>query len=197
MTIMRSGPKTKDLTGKQFGHWRVLGFSRYSTCPSNQRMTYWTCRCACGIERDVQGRSLRSGKSTNCGCYAREATRKRRTLPDGGAALNCLFGRYKDGAKTRGLLFNLDKTQVKELSQKPCNYCGRLPQQQIWANSTHPNYRFNGGFVYNGIDRVDNTKGYLLDNVVPCCGVCNRMKMAMPVDEFLEQIGRIVAHREI
>lgn len=192
---MKSNPKAEDLTDKQFGWWHVLGFSRYSRMPSNKRMTYWVCRCVCGVERDVQGRSLRSGKSVSCGCYARKASRDWHSLPKGESALNQLYRRYEDGAKKRGLLFNLDKTQVKELSQKPCNYCGYPPHQKVWADPNLKNYKYNGGFVYNGIDRIDNTKGYLLDNVVPCCGVCNRMKMTMSVDEFLEQIGRITAHR--
>ncbi|HEC67150.1 MAG TPA: hypothetical protein ENI23_17875 [bacterium] len=42
-----------------------------------------------------------------------------------------------------------------------------------------------------GLDRVDNKKGYELENCVPCCKICNSMKMTMDKDEFLKHIKRI------
>jgi len=48
--------------------------------------------------------------------------------------------------------------------------------------------------VYTGIDRVDNSKGYIPTNVVPCCGVCNFMKGRLGLDIFLTQIKRIHAN---
>jgi hypothetical protein len=32
---------------------------------------------------------------------------------------------------------------------------------------------------YNGIDRVDNEKGYLVENCVPCCFTCNSLKKSV------------------
>lgn len=54
-----------DLTGMRFGRWTVL-----SKCdpPGNGRPQKWLCKCDCGSERCVQGRSLRKGKSESCGC---------------------------------------------------------------------------------------------------------------------------------
>ena len=54
----------KDLTNKVFGHWLVLGFS-HSTKHGD---LYWFCKCKCGVINPVTGNSLKSGKSTNCGC---------------------------------------------------------------------------------------------------------------------------------
>ena len=34
-------------------------------------------------------------------------------------------------------------------------------------------------FVYNGIDRVDNSKGYTLNNILVCCYDCNTKKGAI------------------
>lgn len=56
-----------DLTGKQFGYWTVL-----YKAPSRSKHTYWHCRCKCGIEKDVSGDNLSSGKSQSCGCYSKE-----------------------------------------------------------------------------------------------------------------------------
>ena len=48
----------KDLTGKTFGDWEVLYY-----CGAGM---YW-CRCSCGVEQYVSGRSLRAGTSKSCG----------------------------------------------------------------------------------------------------------------------------------
>ena len=43
----------------------------------------------------------------------------------------------------------------------------------------------------NGIDRIDSSKGYTVENSVPCCKYCNTAKNTMSVDEFLKWIGRV------
>lgn len=47
-----------DLTGKQFGQWKVLEYA-------GDRK--WKCQCSCGVIKAVSGSDLRNGKSTNCG----------------------------------------------------------------------------------------------------------------------------------
>jgi hypothetical protein len=49
--------------------------------------------------------------------------------------------------------------------------------------------------TYGGIDRKDNTIGYVVGNVVPCCIVCNRAKMDLPYEAFLAWLGRVTAYQ--
>jgi len=44
-----------------------------------------------------------------------------------------------------------------------------------------------------GIDRWDNSQGYLADNVVPCCKDCNRAKNTRTPREFVEGCRAIAA----
>jgi hypothetical protein len=53
----------------------------------------------------------------------------------------------------------------------------------------------NGDYVYNGIDRLDSSRGYEMGNVVPCCKQCNWAKNDIPYDEFLDWIKRV--HRNL
>ena len=53
--------------------------------------------------------------------------------------------------------------------------------------------RYCDGSTRGGLDRVDNDRGYNLDNVVPCCEVCNHMKWKLSRDEFLNHITKIYA----
>ena len=53
----------------------------------------------------------------------------------------------------------------------------------------------NGSYVYSGLDRVDNSIGYILENVVPCCVTCNSMKMAMSYNEFITHLRAMLFYR--
>ncbi len=62
----RGKERIKNLTGLTFGDWYVLGLSDNNKDKHN---TYWKCRCLkCKKIKDVEGYSLTSGNSTNCGC---------------------------------------------------------------------------------------------------------------------------------
>lgn len=52
-----------DLTGQQFGKWKVLRYAGSKKCT-----VYFVCECACGTVKDVKGASLRTGLSKSCGC---------------------------------------------------------------------------------------------------------------------------------
>ena len=78
----------------------------------------------------------------------------------------------------------------------PCHYCGRVDQNKLSVRSRS----VKGGWVvkdfkYNGLDRKDNSKGYTIDNCVPCCAVCNRGKNSMVYNEWEEYIDTLVAFR--
>ena len=47
-------------------------------------------------------------------------------------------------------------------------------------------------YTYNGIDRVDNSKGYTEENCVPCCADIDAMKMDLPKKRFLELCTKVV-----
>lgn len=56
--------RIKDLTGKHFGEWIVIGCSKSNY---NGHNIMWTCKCSCGVVKDVNGESLKNGDSKSCG----------------------------------------------------------------------------------------------------------------------------------
>lgn len=67
---------------------------------------------------------------------------------------------------------------VFPLIGKPCHYCDTPPSNIMKTrNSIAP-------LKYSGIDRVNNSEGYVSGNCVPCCTICNRAKQGMSVSEF-------------
>jgi hypothetical protein len=69
----RKPPRVQDLTGTKFGRWLVLGYAGVT----DYKQHLWHCRCECGVERDVLGMHMRSGKSVSCGCFKDERTAER------------------------------------------------------------------------------------------------------------------------
>jgi hypothetical protein len=169
--------KRIDMTGKRFNRWTVLSYV-YTI----KGRAYWKCRCDCGTIKAINSQQLRFGKSKSCGCYKREKSR----LNKGEASFNELYCNYKSKARRVKRTFLLSKEDFKNITSQPCYYCGKIPEQKAGANDRH-----YGAYIYNGIDRVDNDRGYELGNCVPCCIVCNRMKLTLAQKEFLEHIERI------
>lgn len=54
----------KDLTGQRFGKLQVL----YQCDFLLDNHTVWHCRCDCGNEKDIMGRTLLAKKAQSCGC---------------------------------------------------------------------------------------------------------------------------------
>lgn len=88
------------------------------------------------------------------------------------ANFNHLFRSYKRGAEKRNLSFELTEEDFAWFTKQSCVYCGE-PPHQVYVRDN--DYRHKP-YLYTGIDRVDNGRGYERTNVVPCCRYCNMMK---------------------
>ena len=69
-------PNFIDLTGYKFGRLTVLRIGEPRFQPNGTRRTMWVCKCECGTVKEFEGKSLRSGKTTSCGCYRKEHNRE-------------------------------------------------------------------------------------------------------------------------
>jgi len=83
-----------------------------------------------------------------------------------------IFGEYKRDAKRRNRNFELTKEQFIQYWEKPCYYCGDKVK-------------------FIGLDRIDNERGYTINNIVSCCWECNRMKKNYSQKEFLDKCVKI------
>jgi hypothetical protein len=65
--------RRKSITGNIYGRLLVMKYVRTVRVGSNKSFdAVWLCKCDCGQEREVRGRSLRDGSTVSCGCYNRE-----------------------------------------------------------------------------------------------------------------------------
>jgi hypothetical protein len=184
----------ENLVGKRFGRLEVLEFDHSRISPSTKgrvnRYYYWKCRCDCGNIQIATVTSLRYGHSQSCGCLHKELARERghkNRKGFGESSFNCLLSSYKSAARRRNLDFKLTDDEFKLLTSGNCVYCGIEPKQSDVKN-TRKRY---GTYIYNGIDRQDNSRGYEFENCVSCCRRCNTAKLSMTVDEFYEWVDRV------
>jgi len=87
------------------------------------------------------------------------------------------YSKLKTNAKQRGIIVKISLNEYKEVVKFPCYLCGGESLELSFGH---------------GIDRVDNSVGYLLENVKACCGICNKMKMDSSLEDFIQRIKRIV-----
>lgn len=179
---LRADQASAHMVGRKWGRLTVL--SRAGSPP--QKNVTWLCRCDCGNEVIVVGNYLRSGDTKSCGCLWRDTV----CLPEGEAAFNSIVRNLKQSAKRRDLELALTDEQVRALITQPCYYCGAEPAQVGSAISRG----WNGIFLYNGIDRQDSSRGYIIGNVVPCCTACNKAKSTMTTDQFRSWVVKVYEH---
>ena len=182
-----------DHSGQTFGDWKVLSKDAdvvgKPSAEGYQRLyDRWICRCICGKERPVFGQSLRNRTSTGCGCTKWKTQGEAMKKPD--AAFLHIMSRYRASAKEHSRIWELTEFQASVLFTSNCHYCGEPPRREHMV-------RLGQTFTYNGIDRVDSTKGYVFENCVPCCTTCNRMKLDSSKDDFLQQCARIVRRHNL
>ncbi len=94
--------------------------------------------------------------------------------------LNTSAGRinhFKRTAKYRNLDYNLDIEFIDQYWNSSCHYC----------NEQLDTVRF---------DRINSNLGYLKDNVVPCCAICNLMKNDLSTFQFYQHIEQILQFQE-
>lgn len=176
------------LVGQMFGRLTVLADAGSRRYGQTKTATQSSCRCACGNVIVVTNSHLRSGHTQSCGCLQRD----RCSLPHGVANDNLAVDRIKRSARARRLEWNLDDAFVRSLLAAPCHWCG-----DVRVNKFGGNFRFNGKLGYNGLDRLDSSKGYIATNVVPCCGPCNRMKGTQSTDDFEARCMKIASRRQL
>ena len=179
-----------ELEGKTFGRLMVL-----SLASSDRSGRRWNCICDCGTSKIVIGSALNRGATTSCGCYHKEALNRPR-LAKGVSGYNMLLDSYRRGATKRGHSFTLTDAQFRRLTKSNCFYCGAEPALISSNNKASTAIQCHSAYTYNGIDRVDNAKGYEENNTVSCCRFCNWSKGSLSVGEFLDNINRIAKHNE-
>ncbi len=160
-------------------------------CLGHIKKSDYLFQCDCGKQMKSRAYSVRIGRTKSCGCYIKELQSKLKTKPDFIRFKNEIYKNYKGAAKRKGREFNLTKDEFNALIVSNCHYCNARPNNI----PSKLNKISDNTFRYNGIDRVNNQIGYVLNNCVPCCTICNYGKDDLSYQEFQNWIDNLVKYK--
>lgn len=148
-------------------------------------------RCECGKTFITIGTSLKHKRVTECSSCAyqkRPQSTKRLTQEE-----RMFTKTIVDRCKAHNIPYSITAADYITVAKKACHYCGAPPI----IKGAHMTRHAEIPIPVNGIDRVDNTLGYTIENIVPCCSICNSMKSTLSSEHFLTHIKQIILHLNI
>lgn len=159
----------RDYTGMKRGKLTYL----HSTDEySSTGRVIWAAQCDCGRIAYIPTSNISQNRS--CGCMLPSSPHY---IPISAHRYTYTVIKVRHNAKYIGDVLTYE--QYAPMASARCTYC-----------KSPPNNSFKGT-PYQGIDRVDNDRGYTVDNCVPCCDKCNSFKSAYHIDEFFEHVLKI------
>ena len=169
------------------------------TCIKHIKGKMFLWRCDCGKEIEVESYKIHWRKS--CGCLVQKQNFKRayKSRSYDTVTISQEYTNHRRNAKTAGRAY-MKKQDWLKIVKQPCFYCGEIDIRNRAAMDSYKKLRgvtLKQGDIekyaveLNGVDRVDSNKGYEMDNVVPCCSMCNRMKNKYTYKEFIDKIKLI------
>lgn len=127
----------------------------------------------CCSNKCVQKRAWRRNKAGTESERLRSADKYRRL----GRTPRWRFNYYRAHAKNNGRGFTLSFEEFVKLISGECFYCGDNTSQM-------------------GVDRIDNSLGYVRGNVRTCCSRCNLAKGKMSEGEFYQMCRLITQNHD-
>ena len=184
--VYKNRPIDDKLIGKTFNKIKILELSKVV-----KSRRFYKVKCLnCGEITEMRSdRFTGTQKLSTCSkCRQSHAIQKSIERINPETVINGLYAQYRSNAQIRNIEFKLNKTEFKYIISMRCFYCGEEPKET--GTSKHIN---NSDIIVknNGIDRIDNSKGYTSNNVVACCSKCNMMKKNLNVFEFIHHINKI------
>jgi len=145
------------------------------------------CKCKCGTEKYVRITALVSGRSKGCICRTKDIARLK--VNACGDISDTFWSRIIKSAKIRNIEFNITKEFVWELFIKQNKKCALSNLDIIIEKSI--NRKKGHANITASLDRIDSSKGYIIDNVQWVHKDVNLMKQNLN-EEYFKNICKLI-----
>lgn len=172
MTNLKINGHTKKIIGKTFGKLTVVSHK--------SRAEGYNCICACGNTTVARATRLKGGTHSSCGCVHHRKGQESPNYKGIGTLSKTHWYNIKYSAERRNLPFKISMADAWNLylsQNKKCIYTG----WDIVFGSVYRNIQTTAS-----LDRIDSSKGYLIDNVQWVHVDVNYMKSDICPNQFLK-----------
>lgn len=149
----------------------IIGYVEDGVKKKKRSVIQATCNCG----KTILTRMSHYSKLKSCGCRLSRKSTNTFTYDKYVPYVDSLsnkFNMYLKRAKSRGIEFAITLEDFKNLISNPCTYCQ---------------------YSETGVDRIDNSLGYVKGNVTSCCKYCNRAKHEESEENFLKWLNHVKA----
>ncbi len=179
--------KIKNIAGKKFGQLLVL---KDSGKRAKSGRVLWLCKCDCGNTAEINSKYLLSEDTQSCGCL--KPTLLHKNTDKVGEISKSFWSRIKRGAKQRNLEFKITREYAWSIFLKQQRKCS-LTEMDIHLPKYHGKRSLpNRGRNHTAsLDRIDNSKGYIIGNVRWLHKDVNKMKNTHEEEYFINICKKI------
>lgn len=174
----------KDFTNQRFGKLLVLKLF------NKKGSSVWTCKCDCGIIKNIRGNSLQSGYTKSCGCLRTQTQQNNRLYKGCGELGGHFWGFIRCNAKIRKINFNITIQEAWDLFLKQNRKCALSGLELKFHSRTN----ISDGTA--SLDRIDSSKGYTIDNIQWVHKDINLMKQTLSDQKLIEYCILIVEYNK-
>ena len=175
--------KTKNLIDMKFGEWTVISFYGYVKNSTGGGNATWNCKCSCGLEKPVMAQYLLNGTSTKCRACADKRSCIDNEIP------SYIWKNILWNASKRKIELNVTKEECFILLQTQEFKCA-LSGIDIYLSKCAAEHLENKTTA--SLDRIDNSKGYIIDNIQWVHKDINLMKRTLNEEYFIKLCNDVV-----
>ncbi len=172
-----------DITGKKFGELYVVKRDHLSN-----KGWYWFCNCSCNKTTIVRIDHLTGGRIKSCGCKLKGKTSVHWKGYE--KISGAEWGSIKEGAIDRHLLLEISIKDIWNQFEKQNGKCALTNLDIDFNRGKHSKNVYLGSA---SLDRINNNKGYTIDNIWWVHKDINYMKSTFKLQDFLKYIYKIAS----
>ncbi len=185
--------RRQNVTNQRYGMLTVIKYIGID----KHKKTIWKCKCDCGNYKNVSLNSLTTKKVKSCGCLQHPVGKNSPHY----SGYEDLGGHYwstiKHGANKRNLELTITIKEIWELFLKQDRRCA-ISGVFITLHPSGAEIRKNKDLHTASLDRIDNTKGYIKNNIQWIHKDLQQLTMKINNDEELfDWIKKIYEHKQL
>lgn len=160
--------KARNYVGLIVNEYECIG-QHQERYPSGRCKTIVSIQCqSCGNKKDIKADTFSSGQTGCLKCNPQHKFKNRKTR------LGSYYSQLRNNAKRRGYSFLISKNDIEAL----------LARQNSKCKLSSVSISFEAGTA--SLDRINNVKGYTIDNIQWVHRTVNYMKNELSESEFID-----------